>query len=91
MIELAVICGLQVILIGWLVVDRRLERQEVARERGDLLQRISAPEYAAMKHYNHDQPQMAPPAINPDIDEDYWVSKEDLAEMMAHDEANRGD
>jgi hypothetical protein len=87
-IELAVICGLLVALNAWQQYDRRIERQEVRTERADLLQRISAPEYAAVQHYNDQQPNVSPPAVNPDIDDDYWVSKEDLAELAAHGELN---
>lgn len=86
MIELAVICGLLVALNAWQQVDRRLERQEVRAERADLLQRISAPEHAAIQHHNANTPIFAPPAVNPDLDEDYYVSKEDLAELAAREE-----
>ena len=47
MIELAVICGLLVMLNAWQVVDRRSERREVAAERRDLLRRIQSPQVAA--------------------------------------------
>ena len=91
MLELAVICGLLVALNGWQQWDRRVERQEVRAERADLLQRISAPEYAAVKHYNQDVKFEAPPAVNPELDDDYWVSKDDLAEQAARGEITHGD
>ena len=94
MIPLTVVTGLSVLalfsLCVWQTVDRQRERQEVRAERADLLQRIQAPQYAAVKHYNQDVKFEAPPAINPDLDEDYWVSKEDLAEQMAREEVNGG-
>jgi hypothetical protein len=90
-IELAVICGLLVALNAWQQVDRRLERQEVRAERADLLQRISAPEHAAIQHYNDHVENHSPPAVNPDIDEDYYVSKDDLAEQLARAEVTGGD
>lgn len=90
MIYVAAICGLQIAVIAALILDRRLERQEVARERRDLLQRIVAPEYAAVQHYNETQEIVAPPAINPEVDDDYWADKEDLAEQMAREELTRG-
>ena len=90
MIYLAVICGLQIAVIAALILDRRLERQEVARERRDLLQVITAPEYAAVQHYNEHQETEAPPAVNPELDEDYWVSKDDLAELAARQEVTGG-
>ena len=88
MIELAVICGLLVALNAWQLHDRRHERQEVRAERADLLQRIQAPQHAVVAHYNENTPNFSPPAVNPDIDEDYFVSKEDLAEMMAREETS---
>ena len=91
MIYLAVICGLELVVIGFMLQDRRDERREVRAERADLLQRIQAPEYAAIEHYNDLTKNVSPPAINPDVDEDYWVSKDDLAEQMAREEAARGD
>ena len=91
MIGLAAVCGLQIAVILALILDRRLERQEVARERRDLLQRIQAPEYAAIQHYNDHTENTSPPAINPDVDEDFWMSKDDLAEFEAREELAHGD
>lgn len=91
MIYLALICGLQmVLLIAVLLADRRSERQEVRAERADLLQRIQAPQYATVQHYNDHQEIVAPPAVNPDLDDDYWLSKDDLAERAARDEVTSG-
>lgn len=90
MIYLALICGLQVVLIAVLLADRRSERQEVRAERADLLQRIQAPQYAAVQHYNDHQEIVAPRAVNPDLDDDYWLSKDDLAERAARDEVTSG-
>ena len=91
MIGLAAVCGLQIAVILALILDRRLERQEVARERRDLLQRIQAPEYAAIEHYNDHVENDSPPAVNPDVDEDFWMSKDDLAEFEAREELAHGD
>ena len=88
---MAAICALLVAIVATLILDRRLERQEVARERRDLLQRIQAPQYAAVEHYNEHIENQSPPAVNPDMDEDYWVSKDDLAEIAAKGEVNGGD
>jgi hypothetical protein len=88
MIELAVICALLVALNAWQMVDRRRERQEVRVERADLLQRIQAPQHAITQHHNAGAGQFAPPAVDPEIDEDFWVSKEDLAELAARGEAS---
>lgn len=86
MIELAVICGLLVALHAWTTVDRRRERQEVRAERADLLQRIQAPQAAVIQHHNGNTPVFAPPAVNPDLDEDHWLSKDDLAELVGREE-----
>lgn len=91
MIELAVVCALLIALNAWQFVDRRLERQEVRGERADLLQRIQAPQAATLQHYYQGAEFEAPPAVNPDIDEDYFMSKEDLAEMAAKEDMTRGD
>ena len=88
MIELAVICGLQLVLIAFLLQDRHNERQEVRVERADLLQRIQAPQHAVTQHHNAGAGQFAPPAVDPELDEDFWVSKEDLAELAARGEAS---
>lgn len=90
MIGLAVISALQIMLIAYLLHDRHAERREVRAERADLLQRIHAPEHAAIQHYNDHVENHSPPAVNPELDDDYWVSKDDLAELMARDEANNG-
>lgn len=88
MIYLAVICGLELVLIGFVLQDRRDERREVRAERADLLQRIQAPQYAVTQYHNAGGEQFAPPAVDPELDEDFWVSKEDLAELAARGEAS---
>ena len=91
MIYLAVICGLELVVIGFMLQDRRDERREVRAERADLLQRIQAPQYAAVEHYNDHVENTSPPAVNPDVDEDFWMSKDDLAEFEAREELAHGD
>ena len=89
MTELAVICALQLAVIAGLMVDRARERREVARERADLLQRIQAPAHAVTAHHNA-EPVVSPPAVVPDSDDDYWESREELAERLAQAEVNGG-
>ena len=79
---------MSVVLIAFLLQDRHNERQEVRVERADLLQRIQAPQHAVTQHHNAGAGQFAPPAVDPEIDEDFWVSKEDLAELAARGEAS---
>ena len=92
MIYTTVICGLQLALIAWLLHDRRTERQEVRAERADLLLRVSeTQQQTVIRHHNEQVENQSPPAVNPDIDEDYFISKEDLARLAAGDEVNHGD
>lgn len=70
------------------MVDRQRERQEVRAERSDLLQRIQAPQHAVVQHHNEHDPYDSPPAVHPDLDDDHWLNKDDLAEMMAREEIN---
>jgi hypothetical protein len=90
--ELVVVCALQVALVAFVLMDRRHERREVAAERSELLQRIQAPEHAVIDHYNRAvDMDAAPPAVNPEGDDDeYWESKERMAERLAADEVSHG-
>ncbi len=91
MIELAVICAALVALQAWTMADRRRERQEVAAERRDLLLRIQAPQTAVALDWNEQLDHESPRAVIPDLDEDYWPTKEELAELAAKAEVNGGD
>lgn len=86
MIELAVICGLLVALLAWQQVDRRHERQEVVKQIDSLLLRIQAPQVAVTRDWN-DSAEPGPPAIDmsdgPGGDEDFWMSREELADAEA--------
>jgi len=92
MTELLVVCALQVLLVAFVLADRRHERRETAAERAQLLQRIQAPEHAVIDHYNQRiDLHAAPPGVNPEGDDDeYWESKERMAERLAGDEMNHG-
>jgi hypothetical protein len=35
-----------------------------------------------------EEPVHTPPAVHPDLDSDYWVNKDELAELMAREEMN---
>lgn len=58
------------------------ERQQWADERTTLLNRIK-PETAQPVRMDHVP---SPPAVNPFLDEDYWESKEALADRLAAQE-----
>jgi len=88
-IELAVICAALVALQAWTMHDRRRERQEVRAERADLLLRIQAPQTAVIRDFNRETPD-SPPAVSTEVDEDYWLSKDDLAELAAREELSNG-
>lgn len=92
---LAVTCGVSILaltaLCAWMMVDRRNERQEVRAERADLLLRISETQQQTVtRHFNEREEVFSPPARNPDIDEDYMVSKDDLADLAAREEMTSG-
>ena len=88
MIALAVICGLLVALVAFGLLDRRAERRQLLATIDGLARRIQAPQMAAIEVHNDTsaQPLYAPPAVNPDSDEDFWESREQLAERLARAE-----
>jgi hypothetical protein len=47
------------------------------------MQRIQAPTQAVVDHSMTQGPVWAPPAVAPDSDEEYWESKEALADRLA--------
>lgn len=76
------------IVVALIVHDNRAARREWARERGDLVQRIQAPAQAVLAHAQPEEPNASPPAVLPDSDEDFWESREALAERLAAEETN---
>ena len=102
MIYLAAVCVIQCAVIAaalWLGARERRDHHrfvdalvEAARtERADLLQRIQAPDHAVIQHHNQQEPVQAPPAVNEFDDDDYWVSRDELADRAAAAEVkNRG-
>ena len=90
MIYLTVVCALALALVAVVLHDRARERGEWAhergewtRERGDLLQRIQAPAQAVAEHTAQVTVLRSPPAVATENDEDYWESREELAERLA--------
>lgn len=88
--------GIVVTALLWVVFRERARERaywadresEWAEERAALLQRIQAPQAAVVQHYNREQEFESPRAVNPDLDEDHWVDKEDLARLAAREELN---
>ena len=73
--------------ISRLIDQHNLERTQhtktTDRERQLLLNRIK-PETA--QYLPDEGPVWAPPAVHPDVDAEYWESKEELAERLAREE-----
>lgn len=98
MIALAAIAAAEFVLIGFLVWDRHrahpdLEPLLVAL--AGLCQRIQAPAAAVLEHdeqvrTRHSE-EYAPPALEPDDDEQYWLSREKLAEYAMTEETGGSD
>jgi uncharacterized protein (DUF1800 family) len=90
-IYLAVIYALTLAMGGLLVrgLLAGRERAEAAwqQERASLLQRIQAPGHAVIEHHNQ-EPVVAPPAVSEFDDEDFWESREALADRLAAAEVN---
>lgn len=81
----AAVCVAQAAVLVLLLVLVHRERQDIARERADLLRRIQAPQLALVE----DQPLVptsAPPAVSEFDDDDYWISREALAERLGEAE-----
>ncbi len=83
MIYLTIIAALQLVVIAGLLWDRAVERNLVYAERATLLQRIAAPEAAAIEHQlTHTVPDLVQP-VAMDDDEAFHATREDLARALA--------
>ena len=87
MIALAALAAAELVLIGFLVWERHRahpDLEPLVNTIADLCQRVQAPGAAVLAHHEGKQsppgPEYAPPAIEPDNDEQYWLSREALAE-----------
>lgn len=87
MIALAVIAGVELLLIGFLVWERHRAHPDLAPlldTLDALCQRVQAPGAAVLAYdeaHREAPPEgYAPPGIEPDDDEAYWLSRERLAE-----------
>lgn len=94
MIYLTIIAALELLvivaalfLVKAMLDDRARAETASAEERGELLQRIQAPEVAVMEHQLKGPIHM-PQHVPMDDDEQYWESKEDLAARMMAEETN---
>lgn len=93
MIALAAIAAAELLIIGYLVFERRKANADFIALVDRLCQRVQAPAAAALEHDEavraHRSFEYAPPAVEPEDDEAYWMSRDRLAEAVM--EAERGD
>lgn len=90
---LAVFAAAELLVIGYLVFERRKANADFIALVDRMCQRLQAPAAAVLEHDErvraHRSPEYAPPAIEPEDDEAYWMSRDRLAEAVM--EAERGD
>jgi len=87
---LAIVAGSLVGLVAFLLWERHRPDPDVAAlialiDR--LCRRIQAPQLAAIETQNELVGQN-PIAVNPEVDDEYWESREALAERLMHEEAH---
>ena len=86
MTALAVIAGVELLIIGYLVFERRKANADFIALVDRLCQRVQNPAAAVLEHDEsvraHRTAEYAPPALVPDDDEGFWMSRERLAEAM---------
>jgi hypothetical protein len=89
---LAVFAGLQQALVGYLVLERRQASRDFIALVDRLCQRLQAPGAAVLEHdetvRTRRPPEYAPPALEPEDDEGYWMSREKLAELAMQAEVD---
>jgi hypothetical protein len=89
---LAVFAGLQQALVGYLVLERRQASRDFIALVDRLCQRLQAPGAAEIGPdatvRTRRPPEYAPPALEPEDDEGYWMSREKLAELAMQAEVD---
>jgi hypothetical protein len=78
-IALSAIAAIQLAVIGLLVVERRKASADMIALVDRLCQRVQAPAAAVLEHdeatrLRHPE-EYAPPAVEPDDDDGYWLSR----------------
>lgn len=85
MIALAVIATAELLLIAFLVVERRKSSTDYIALIDRLCQRLQNPAAAVLEHDEavrvRHPIEYAPPAVEPDDDEGFWLSRDKIAEM----------
>jgi hypothetical protein len=82
---LAVIATAELVLIGFLMWERRRSSADYIALIDRLCQRLQAPAAAVLEHDEQVRArrgeEYAPPAVEPDDDEGYWLSRDKLADL----------
>jgi len=82
----AILAGLLVGLVAFVLLDRRAERRQFLAAIDRLCMRIQAPQRAAIEAVN-DVAGPSPVAVNPEgSDEEFWESREALANRLMAEE-----
>jgi len=94
---LVVFAAAELALIGFLVWNRQRthpDLQSLLGIIGELCQRLQAPGAAVLEHdervRGRPSTEYAPPAIEPDDDDAYWMSREKLADYAMREETDGG-
>lgn len=90
MTALAVIAAAELVLITFLIWDRTRAQAPLLRTVENLCQRIQGPGAAVLEHdeqvRERRDEEYAPPALEPEDDEAYWLSRDKLAEYAMREE-----
>lgn len=95
MIPLAIVAGLLVVLVAFLLLDRSRERRQPNPDVEQLIAlvdrlcvRIQAPQRSAIEGLNEPVAHQSPVAVNPELDDEYWESREALADRLMGQEVD---
>jgi hypothetical protein len=91
---LAIIAAAELALITFLIWERTRALTPLLATIAELCQRLQAPGAAVLAHdeaaRGRPPAEYAPPALEPDDDESYWMSREKLAEYAMNEETGGG-
>jgi hypothetical protein len=89
------IAAAELVLIGWLIYDRRRASADFIALVDRLCQRLQSPAAAVMEHDEavraRHSAEYAPPAVEPEDDAGYWMSREKLADYAMSTELDERD
>ena len=94
MIEAVALVGLLLVAFGLYARHAERRQAELVALIDRLCQRVQAPNAAVLEHDENVRAlrdeEYAPPAVAPDDDDAYWLSRDKLAEMAMAQELNDG-